>query len=845
MDDTNRAKRAKYYAAAFFLPFLIMSGIFIAVGIHPFGSRQVLVTDLWHQYFPFLQELSQKLKTGESLMFSWNSGMGTNFISTIAYYAASPLNLLTALVPRSALRDFTALMVAVRFGLCSLSFAVFAARSYKKLGPAVVLFSCMYAMCGFNLGYYWNTIWMDSVALLPLVILGVHRLYKERRCGLFIFAFALAMWCNYYIGYIIALFTMLYYIFLCVSEWEGVKPFFKKGFTMLFCTLLSAALTAVITYPAYLALAHSYSAGGSFPSRVTFYQSAFAVLADLLPVHGAAAKEGLPNIYCGLLGVFFALVYFRSPKFSLRSKIGIGALLAFIVLSFNMNVLNYIWHGFHFTNMVPYRFAFTFAFLLLCAALRGYEEADSINPWDITLCLAATVALVVMNDGADSAYGVVAGIALAVMYMLIMSLKKSGALTAQGFFCSLMAIALIEMCAQGALGVQSVMTTSYDTYFENNEEASYFIDKYSDSSAGGFYRIEMADWKTLNDPLLYGYRGISQFSSTAHLGVTEFLRSLGVCAPLASNRYYYNASTALVNAVTGVKYIISRDGKWVDTPFETLAETKNSSAIYENKYCLPLGFAAADTGVSLKDAQNPFEAQNRLFGALSGVQGTLFETLSDCEIDDGGAEISQSAPGEYIIRGSATGRTVTVTYKAPQSGVYYVYQNVPDANTVRINGFDVRGLKHARIAAAGALEADEELCVEIPFTASSKNSFTILAARIDLQLWQAGFERLADETLRVTASSSRSLEGIIDLKEPSSVVFSIPYDEGWALYVNGEKTPVGALDGALLCADLGAGENFVRLIYTTPGIVIGAVISLSALVCAAVFLIAWRKKQWT
>ena len=92
----NRKGETRLYLfLAFLLPFVIIWGMYIFYEIHPFGDKQILVTDLWHQYFPFFREEHSKLHGGGSLLYSWNTGLGTNFLSIMSYYAASPLNLLS------------------------------------------------------------------------------------------------------------------------------------------------------------------------------------------------------------------------------------------------------------------------------------------------------------------------------------------------------------------------------------------------------------------------------------------------------------------------------------------------------------------------------------------------------------------------------------------------------------------------------------------------------------------------------------------------------------------------------------------------------------------------------
>ena len=91
---------------AFVLPFLIMLLNFAIKRFAPFGDQQILVVDLWHQYYPFLVDFQDKIISGQSLLHSWTNGMGGNYLTLLSYYVASPINFLTAFVPASFLREF-------------------------------------------------------------------------------------------------------------------------------------------------------------------------------------------------------------------------------------------------------------------------------------------------------------------------------------------------------------------------------------------------------------------------------------------------------------------------------------------------------------------------------------------------------------------------------------------------------------------------------------------------------------------------------------------------------------------------------------------------------------------
>ena len=63
------------------IPAGIMLILFVACGIYPFGDRSFLYMDMYHQYMPFFSEFMEKVKAGENLYYSWNLGVGSNFLA--------------------------------------------------------------------------------------------------------------------------------------------------------------------------------------------------------------------------------------------------------------------------------------------------------------------------------------------------------------------------------------------------------------------------------------------------------------------------------------------------------------------------------------------------------------------------------------------------------------------------------------------------------------------------------------------------------------------------------------------------------------------------------------------
>ena len=401
LGQTSRTERltfAFYLGLAFFIPFILMLFAFAVAKISPFGQNQILVTDSWHQYYPFLVDYHDKLRTGGSLLWTWKSGGGTNYVALIAYYLASPLNFFSVLVPPERLREFFMFITCVKIGLSGMFFALFLRISFKRRDVCITAFGIMYALCAFIMGYYWNIIWLDTVALLPLVVAGAFALLRHGRYRLYIVSLALSILANYYIGLFVCIFVMLISIGYTIVEFKGLKKTVRDVFKMIGCSAVSAMLSAVLTLPAYFALGHTQSTSDAFPAQFAINIGSTADFGGVLEAMGKiiansvafvqpTAKEGLPNVYSGVFTIFLAILFLFCSRIKKRERFVCAGLILFFQLSFIIRQLDFIWHGFHFPNMLPYRFSFLYSFVLIYMAFRVFMYIDEVRPVSVIAAL--------------------------------------------------------------------------------------------------------------------------------------------------------------------------------------------------------------------------------------------------------------------------------------------------------------------------------------------------------------------------------------------------------------------------------------------------------------------------
>lgn len=871
-------KGVLYFLLSFLIPSVIMLFAFAQHNIHPFGSQQMLVVDLWHQYYPFFRVVREKLLTGGSFLYSWENGMGTNFLSLISYYAASPLNWLSVFFSDDGTRDALTFILIAKIGFAGAFFSCFLRYTYQRRDISIVVFSSMFALCSYMLGYYWNVMWFDTVALFPLVMLGVVAICRERKWKLYTLALALSLFSNYYVAYFTCIFTVFMFIFTLIIEGRSIKDYFRKTVTFIVSTLVGAGLAAFMLIPAYLGLKMTYSVNNQFPAERRFYDEWTAVFGNLISYNEPATKEGLPNFACGMLAIVLFGVFLFAGGIKIREKIASVFMLALIAVSCEMNQLNYIWHGFHATNQIPHRFAFIFSFVLVAAAFRAYDAMTKkgIKIYQLLLLLPAPAAVLYCayytaaksDDGFKFEGAFKSSVIIAAAYILIFIAAKLFPFKNQKLRRSVLNLALTatvcaELFSNTDLGVKAVGSSSYDSYPSSDKQVQIMLDVMREDDKSLFSRTEMTSTYTLNDSALYGYYGVSQFSSSANVSVTRFFRRLGLYASEAGNRYYYHISTPVVNDLLGINYIISKSGALNSSEMSLeLLDSEDHVYLYRSKYPMSIGFMMDKDILNMQDKTpaNPYEYQNEVIRRATGSELNVFVAQPVKFVDYQNINVTKNSFGSYTYNSAdptdhSKNRKAVYTFACLDDGELYGYASNSSIESVDLkccdaiveNGVSVKDYPISFPMGSG--KEGDEASVSINFNNDkTSGTYELLAYALKKEELDLAYDMLADEQFEVTDFSDTEIKGRINAKKGGILYFSIPYEKGWSVYVDGEKVKSVKVLHSMLGADINAGEHEITLKFSPDGFDKGVIISgtsLAALLAliAAEYYYRRKKKQ--
>lgn len=573
-------KKYNYMIFAGLIPAAIFFLIYLVRGIHPFGNGTVLVLDLNAQYAYFFEYLREAVTGGDlSLIYTWERALGGEFMGLYAYYLASPLSYIVCLFPKENIQDALFLIYLIKSALCGVTMSFYLTKTSRKLDKlSVVTFSTLYATMSYLMVHMHNLMWIDAVILLPLVILGVEQLIKFGKFKLYIITLALTMMSNYYIGYMVCIFVMLYYFYYVFAYSDRNNPccerrHFGKSFIRIATySLIAAGIAAVIILGAYYSLGLGKS-DFSTPNwkNVKLNYDIFDVFYKLLPgSFDTTEPSGLPFIYCGVLTLVLVPAYFMSKKFSARERIGSALLITAMMLSFLVSTLDLIWHGFQRPNWLNCRFSFMLCFFLLVLAYRVYTKLDKIAGRNFIISSALVLGFTAVVEKlaktlkaeneflvVDDYATVLLTVGCVVVYLFLLALSKSGK-NKQVITSIILGVVCAEVFVSGLTNVndldKDVGFTKYDKYAQYNTLMLPITDtiNYYD---GGFFRAESVTHRKPNDNMAINLKGLSNSTSSLNADTIYFLRMMGYASK--SNWSKYMGANPVSDSLLGVKYIIS------------------------------------------------------------------------------------------------------------------------------------------------------------------------------------------------------------------------------------------------------------------------------------------------
>ncbi len=810
-------------------------------GTFPFGAKTLARYDGYYQYPGFTSYYKNVLLGHESLFYSFKGLLGFNFYATSIYYLFNPSNLLCVFFPRSNLLQYYTFIVYLRIALCGLTMSKYLKYKFKDSNnKSIILISVAYALMGYNVCYFFNYMYYDAVVLLPITMIGLEKLINNKDSKLYILTLSLSIISNFYIGYMVCIFSLLYFIYNYILL-DKIKRNKKIIIRFIISSLLVGLICMFILLPEVYDLLQGKAVLYNDPNQTNYFEFNTNFLNFFYKSFSGSmrvfdVKYGSVNSYCSLFAIVMVILFFFNKEISKKEKVVTLCFILFFLLSISFNLIDYAWHLFQRPIWYPNRYIFTFSFFLLVIAYKNikYIKGVKIPTW-LKLLICITFLLLTVYPAIDAMYykyvdktiAYALGAICLFQYVFLYNYKNAKYLILGVFFIEITFNTILTFNELSA----AVTLNQYNNENEVYESTVEDILK-EEGETNNFYRVEMHSGIVYNNGLMYNYNGINMFNSLRNAKVMNFFGKYFGYVIHDNANMKYNFYNVYMNAILGVKYFT---GSEKEGYYEKIRD--ESFYTYKNNDALSLGYMVSDDIYNYEfELKNKYNNTAEIVNTMLGYENKVYEIIKDVKYvncneivfkDEIKIETKDLETGYVVVKGKAKDDGFILS---PEN---YLYSVTPK---VYINGVYNDVYAASNQAPLFVNKGDTYEIVLIPLSGVYDLSMTKWYF-YNLDTYQNFIKELKQNGLKITSYKSDSnLEGVITSTDKKSVLFTtIPYDEGWNIYVDNKKVDYNTCYDTFICLDLKEGEHTIKFRYIPKYLILGSIISFIAIITSIIY----------
>ena len=818
---------------AFIVPILIMLISCIVNKTYPFGKEILPKYDGYYQYAGFTSYYKNVLLGNESLFYSFKGLLGYNFYATSIYYMFNPTNLLCIFSTSENILEYYTFIILLRIGLSGFTMCKYLKYKFKNQSNLrYIIFSISYALMAYNVCYFFNYMYFDTVVLFPIVILGLDKLIYERKNRLYIISLTLSIISNFYIGYMVCIFSLLYFIYNIVI-YKLDKNIIKD---FIISSLLSGFMCMIIIIPEASellkgkALLYTSNKTEYFKFNMNFLNIFYKFLPGSTSNYDL--KYGMVNIYVSLFVIILVIKYFFNKKIYKKERITTLIFILFFLFSISFNLLDFAWQLFQRPIWYPNRYIFTFSFFLITIAMKeitnityktNIKENLIIIISFILLTLYSIISLKIHNDNLKI-ISYILGIILILQYTFFLNNKNAKYLLVMLFFIEVTTNAIFTLKIMG----KTTTMTQYKTNEEINEKAVKHI-KEIENKDNNFYRMELSTSTVHNSPSLLNYNGINHFNSVKNAKTLNFLNKFNYQVTDDTSVEFNNYNPYLTSLL-GIKYINgSKDEMYYENVYN------ENPYMYLNKDALSLGYMIYNK--EFKESNSSYQNTENLINSMLNTDIKRYKVIDNFNGKD--TEIKEIDNKKYVI--SKTSIKIEIEDKASNSMFLIPSRNISFvANySIFINDDEIKDavIKQSPIF----INKGDTYKIIIKSNLSKTELNSLKWYQIDYDKYIETINELKKNEFNITKyNKDNHIEGNIDVNNDKNVLLlTIPYDKGWNIYVDDNKVNYNICFDSFICLDLDKGKHNIKMNYVPSGFIVGLIVSSLTFIVTIIYI---RKK---
>ncbi|MDR3156848.1 MAG: YfhO family protein [Lactobacillales bacterium] len=854
-------KEGKGYLLSFLIPLLIAGGCYFALGIYWGSSRSVMASDSFFQFSNFYANFNNVLHGKQNILYTWNASLGLNYLSFISYYLGGLFTPLIFFFDNQNVPNALYLITLLKIGSSGLTFYSFARNRFSLNQEIQIALSVAYALMGFAMAHSELIMWFDAFIFLPLVILGIHRLFDKEKCSLLFVSYLLLFISNFYFGFMIGVFSFLYFLAQLIICGSLNKRWI---FSYLRTSILAIISSMIMILPMFFDLQENGEKLSKMERIFTEDINAWSlILKNFVGAYDTTKYHSHPFVYIGLIPLVFALFFFTSKQISWREKMAYGIIILLLGASFYLECLNLFWQGFHSPNMFLFRYSFLFSFLVITLATRGLcilqkGEFNKLFGVFLSLFFSFGVAFFYNKNKFIGLREFIWTYFFLIIYLLLICVvlfwQKHKMCFAPWIFLLVMSLEAVVNTYGEFEGISRDWVYSFNSLYNRPYlEIKKLVESANKNEKIKRFRLENLAPVSANDSLNYGYSGINFFSSIRNRHSSKFLDQLGYKSEGTNLNIRYDNNTLLMDSLMGVKYNIDKGCSLDKYGFVKQTQT-NNYRLYKNLNALPLGLKTSDRIYSIFNmlTDNLYN-QRCLFNTLADMNESYFSFVEPKIESKHNANLADSVNKvTYQEITADISKVVDYKVKVPAKMQAYFSFFATDGDEIESSTatISVKGGTHTseigitgQYYHLGYYEKDQE--VQFRLSMYGSKNVTVLKPRV-LLFNTKNFENTVHK-LKVQGvefeGNGRKIIGETTVKENEKVLYTtIPYDKGWSAYVNGNEVKITPAQDAFVTLPLVKGKNKIELVFFPQGLKVGIFLFFGGI---TVFVASewWRKKK--
>ena len=845
-------------------------------------------------YGEALREFFRNLLAGHPKLVMWDMslGYGADILSTLNYYAiGDPLNLLYGFVSPKNTETMYNFMIVLRMYLAGITFIMYA-RKMKKRSYGTVIGALVYVFSGFcfRLGLR-HPFFINPMIYFPLLCLGIEKIYQRERPYVFIFAVCVSAMSNYYFLYMLTIFAVIYawIRFYKYSEENKIKTFFLTILKFGMYYTLGIAMAAVILLPSVIGFLGNgrYGNGADWKSLIVYPGKYYLLFIENFIGYGNMGS----NTNAGYLPIVGIVVLFTLFSQRMKHKKYRAAFIASII-ALILPIFGYAFNGFSYANN---RWAFALSFIVALLTAEMYQRlfvmskrqqigigAGIIIYTVFCIIVNASGEEILKNKGIMAACGLIA-----VFYILLLIFQRLGYDTQKRIVRVSMAILLL--ISVGVHGYYRFDPKEYaytqefmdqgQAYRTLKEDNIRMLSKANDPSV---YRVHAEGYRYKNYGLINHLNTISGYYSITAKCVTDTIKGYDTLGMQYADKYKGVDQRLGLLSLAGVKYITVAHNSQVakdvssmgDVPYgvEKLRK-KGNITLYKNKYALPFAYAydsymteqqyeqlngigkeqamlaqiilnqhPADKEIQHNEQRNGPDIQTISLPEtrISSPKGKKYADITVPVEKDKETYLyfknlvyhgKKNGDDKFILTGRKGTKGILVTQNDVQQKIHIQSTFNPyyfgrKDYIVKINHQTSKAKEKVRLnfLSPGEYEFDDISLITVP----KKDVLARLKERKENSMKQIQYE-------------GNHFRGVYHAKKDQILCVTIPYSKGWKATVNGNRTKIYKANGMFMGIIMKKGTQSVKLDYETPGLKIGAWISLVAWIGLGIYGLYFEK----